>query len=197
MHSPIRRLNLDFCAAIIIDVQEFFLKDVAPEERQRLIKTFASFAEICTHLHLPTLCTIEKPIVMKGSLPEEIKSRLPTSALILEKNFFDLTAEADISETISSLNKRQLVICGSETDVCVLQSCLGLIGKGYEVFVVEDLLFSSSLQVESAKRRMREAGATFLTYKTLYYELLRAVAESPHRASLTKRFGKIPEPSFN
>jgi nicotinamidase-related amidase len=59
--------------------------------------------------------------------------------------------------------------------VCVLQSCLGLLDLGYEVYVVEDLLFSGSPNVEAAVARMKGAGAIFLTYKTLYYELTESV----------------------
>jgi hypothetical protein len=46
---------------------------------------------------------------------------------------------------------------------------------GYEVFMVENLLFSTSENVDSAVARMKVAGATFVTYKTLFYELAGSV----------------------
>ncbi len=91
------------------------------------------------------------------------------------------------------MKKKQAVIAGCETDVCVLQSCLGLLGLGYQVYVVEDLLFSSSRQVDSAIARMKTAGAVFLTYKTLYYELIEAVEGGRHAEKMLKTFGPFPD----
>ena len=50
--------------------------------------------------------------------------------------------------------KTQILVAGCETDVCVLQSCLGLLSLDYEVYLMEELLFSSSPHVESAVARM-------------------------------------------
>jgi nicotinamidase-related amidase len=66
-------------------------------------------------------------------------------------------------------------MAGCETDVCVLQSCLGLLGLGYEVYVMEELIFSSSRGVDGAITRMKAEGAIFLTYKSLDYELIESV----------------------
>ena len=68
-------------------------------------------------------------------------------------------------------------MAGCETDVCVLQSCLGLLSLGYEVYVAEELLISSSRNVDSAIAKMKAEGATFLTYKSLYYELVESVED--------------------
>ena len=56
--------------------------------------------------------------------------------------------------------------------MCVLQSVLGLIGLGYEVFLLEDCVFSSEPHTDPAVTRMRSAGAIPCTYKMLFYELL-------------------------
>jgi hypothetical protein len=74
----------------------------------------------------------------------------------------------------------------------VLQSCLGLIGLGYEVFLVEELLFSSSDDVDAAMARLESAGATFVSYKTLYYELMEAIEGDRHWQTLVKAFGPFP-----
>ena len=68
-----------------------------------------------------------------------------------------------------------MIVAGCETDVCVLQSCLGLLNLGYEVYVVDELVFSSSDDVHSAIARMKAEGVVLLTYKTLFYELVECV----------------------
>ena len=68
-----------------------------------------------------------------------IMKYLGDMAKLFEKDFFDLTKERQIRAHLEQLNKKQLVLAGCETDVCVLQSCLRL-----QVYLVEELLFSSS-----------------------------------------------------
>ena len=70
-------------------------------------------------------------------------------AQTFEKNFFDLTRGKKIRAHLERLNKRQAIVAGCETSVCA-RSCLGLLALGYEVYVVEELLFSSSRNVGSA-----------------------------------------------
>jgi hypothetical protein len=55
---------------------------------------------------------------------------------------------------------------------------------GYEVYLVEELLFSSSRNVDSAIARMKAEGAVFLTYKSLFYELS-AVVRHTHNQRVT------------
>jgi hypothetical protein len=59
--------------------------------------------------------------------------------------------------------------------------------------VVEDLIFSSARNVEAAIARMRAEGAVFLTYKTLYYELIQAVEGGRHADATIAAFGPFPE----
>lgn len=192
MHTPARRLHLDFCALILIDVQNYFLKSLETAQGEKIVLMTSALAELAKWLRIPTLCTVEKPVASKGSMPERISEKLTPSSLLFEKNFFDLMAEKEIAAAVSGLDRRQLIVTGCETDVCVLQSCLGLLAEGYEVYVVEDLLFSSSKDVQAALARMQSAGATFVTYKTLFYELVRSIEDSPHRRALEAKFGKMP-----
>ena len=73
-----------------------------------------------------------------------------------------------------------------------MQSCFGLLETGYEVFLVEDLLFSSSSDTQSARMRMLDAGATPITFKSLFHELLQAQENSKYRRQLTEQLGRLP-----
>src|SRR5205085_9700381 len=111
---------------------------------------------------IPMIATLERPVDRKGSLPREISAHFSDRTKVLEKNFFDLTKEKKIRDHIGRLKKKQVIIAGCETDVCVLQSCLGLLSLGDEVYLVEEILFSSSRNTASAIARMKAAGAVFL-----------------------------------
>ena len=163
----IKRLRAEHCVGIVVDVQEFFLRRLAKPLRERIETGTAHFANLLGRLHIPVLATVERPIAEKGKLPKAIKA-----TRCLEKDFFDLAREPEIQAYLNGLERRQAIVTGGETDVCVLQSCLGLLELGLEVFAVEDLLFSSSRDASAAAARMSAAGVTFLTYKTLFHELL-------------------------
>ena len=181
----IKRIVADRCWAALIDVQEFFLSGVS-DSRSRVETNTANFARLLGYFRIPTIVTLERPLHDKGPLPKQIKNELDGRAKFFEKDFFDLTREKTIRDYIRRLKKQQVIVAGCETDVCVLQSCLGLLDLGYEVYVIEDLLFSGSPNVEAALARIKSAGAVFLTYKTLYYELLEAVGGD-------ESFGPFPD----
>ena len=70
---------------------------------------------------------------------------------------------------------------------------LGLLVLGYDVYVAEELVFSSSRNVDAAIARMKAEGAVFLTYKSLYYELIEAVEGGRHRENVVATFGPFPD----
>src|SRR6266700_3104745 len=188
-----KRIVPDRSCGVIIDVQEFFLSQVDTRLRSRIKTNTKNFARVLGYFRVPTVVTLERPVDQKGSLPEEIEKQLSDLAETFEKDFFDLTREKRIKDYLGRLKKKQVILTGCETDVCVLQSCLGLLGLGYEVYIVEELLFSSSRNVDSAIARMKAAGAVLLTYKSLYYELLESVGGGGHAEKMGEAFGPFPD----
>jgi nicotinamidase-related amidase len=170
-----KRIVVDHCCGVLIDVQESFLSQLDGQVRSKIIRNTTHFARLLGHFKIPIVITLEKSVDQKGSLPQEVKEHLSDPTQTFEKNFYDLTREKPIGAHIAGLKKKQVLIAGCETDVCVLQSCLGLLNLGYEVYVVENLLFSSSHNVDATIARMKDEGAIFLTYKSLFYELTEAV----------------------
>jgi isochorismate hydrolase len=188
-----KRIDLESCAGLVIDVQEYFLKEIPAEDRSRIETMTAYFVNLLTYLRIPILCTVERPFNKKGGLPAAIEAGLSRGSAIVEKDFFDLTAQPEALAALTAFGRKQMIIAGCETEVCVLQSCLGLLNLGYEVFVIEDLLFSAADDCSAALERMKAEGAIFLNFKTLYHELLRAASGSLHRKTLEASCGPLPE----
>jgi isochorismate hydrolase len=189
----VQRIVAESCVGAIIDVQDFFLAQLGGRaERERVIRNILHFARLLGYFRVPIVATLERPVHRKGSLPDRLRAQL-REARLFEKDFFDLTREKDISDYLAQLNKEQIVIAGCETDLCVLQSCLGFLDLGYRVFVVEDLIFSSARDVTAAVARMRTEGAVFLTYKTLYYEMIPAVNGGHHADAMVATYGRFPD----
>jgi isochorismate hydrolase len=187
-----KRIAVDRCWGLIIDVQEFFLSQIDTSLRSKLETNLANFARLLGYFRVPMVATLERPVDQKGALPSEIAKHVSGNAKIFEKDFFDLTKEKKIADYIARLKKKQVIVAGCETDVCVLQSCVGLLGLGYDVYVVEELVFSLSWNVDAAIARMKAAGAVFLTYKSLYYELIEAVDGGRHGEKVLATFGPFP-----
>jgi nicotinamidase-related amidase len=188
-----KRIDHDRCLGVIIDVQDFFLSQLATGLRAKMATNIASFARLLGYFRVPVVVTLERPIEEKGVLPTEIGKCLGQSKGTFEKDFFDLTKERKIKNYLGRLHRKQAIVVGCETDVCVLQSTLGLLQLGYEVFVVEDLLFSSARNVDRAIARMHAAGAVLLSYKSLYYELIEAVGGGRHAEQMTRALGPFPD----
>src|SRR5262245_57357604 len=190
----VKRVAPDRCLGAIIDVQEFFLSQVSNRRARARIETSTiNFARLLGYFRIPVLVTLERPVYRKGSLARGLQQHLGDGSEIFEKSFFDLTKEKKIRTCLGRLKRKQAIVAGCETDVCVLQSCLGLLGLGYEVFVVEDLVFSASPKVDSAIARMQAEGAVLLTYKTLYYELIEAVEGDRQTEKMIDTFGPFPD----
>jgi nicotinamidase-related amidase len=189
----VQRIVAESCVGAVIDVQDFFLAQLEGDEaRAKMEANVVNFARLLNYFHIPIIATLERPVRGKGPLPRALEAQL-ADAKLFEKDFFDLTKEENIRDHLARLNKQQMIVAGCETDVCVLQSCLGLIDLGFEVFVVEDLIFSAARDVTAALARMHSAGAVFLTYKTLYYELIQSVGGSPHAEVMVAAFGPFPD----
>lgn len=170
-----RRLNPDDCCGLIVDVQDYFLSQLDGYRRSKVLWNTKDFARLLGLFRIPVIATLEKPVEKNGALPQEIQEELNELSRTFEKTYFDLSREQPISEFIAGLGRKQIIIAGCETDVCVLQSCLGLLNQGYEVYMVENLLFTASPDVTAAIARMKAEGAIFVSYKSLFYELTATV----------------------
>jgi len=192
MNKP-KRIAPDRCCGAIIDVQSYFLGQIDKRQRARIVTNTRNFARLLDYLRIPMIVTVERPLERKGGLPREIAGHLGEGARTFEKDFFDLTKEKAIKRHLTRLKKKQIIVAGCETDVCVLQSCLGLLALGYKVFAVEELLFSSARNVDAAMARMQAEGVVLLSYKTLFYELLESVDSSRYTEKIFRDHGPMPD----
>jgi nicotinamidase-related amidase len=166
----------DQLAIVVIDVQPGFLDGWMAGPSEPVLARIELLFGLATVYDLPLLATFEQPVEKKGWLPPRLEPYVPAHGQRHTKQTFNCCGEPSILEAIEGLGRPQIAVAGGETDVCVLQSVLGLIAAGKQIFLLEDALFSSEPNVGPAIRRMERAGAIPSTVKTLYYELRRSVA---------------------
>jgi nicotinamidase-related amidase len=184
MNHPASNLAIDPASlgVLLIDAQPAFWVGMAGPSEPVLAR-LEQLLLLTETFSLPLIATFEHPVESKGWLPERLEAVFPAHGRRLIKHTFNCCAEPEIRGALQALAVHQIAVAGSETDVCVLQSTLGLLDLGFQVFLIEDGLFTSEPHPGPAIERMYRAGAIPLTYKTLYYELRGTVdREAPQHA---------------
>jgi nicotinamidase-related amidase len=170
-------LEVDDSLLIVIDVQPSFVKKENEAEDNPLLQRMGWVIKVANWLNIPLLVTAED-IPNTGNISDEIAQLLPPGTKIFNKMSFGLTAQADILEAVQHIRRKTVVLIGYETDVCVSQSALGLMGLGYKVVVVADATGSPGNAHQIGLDRIRAAGGIIVSAKSLYYEWIRTVEKS-------------------
>ena len=164
---------------VIVDTQPGFYPPDAGIDRARLAEVTARvawLAGVATALDIPVTIT-EEDAGRNGPTDPAVLARAP-GASVHAKHVFGLADQPDILATLQAARRRTVVLAGLETDVCVAQSALGLLHRGYRVAVVADATFSPGSMHEHGLARMRDAAAMVLHAKGVYYEWVRTLAEA-------------------
>jgi nicotinamidase-related amidase len=167
---------------LLIDVQPVFLDYAFPNhnaEKESLLVRYEHLLLLAGWMDLPLITTFEKPVAENGELPDRLEAVFPQKGKRFTKNYYGFTSETEILKYLESFQIKQIAIAGAEIDVCILQSVLGLLQLGYQVFLLEDCLFTSEPHPAPALRRMYQAGAIPSTLKSMAYELVRSVNNTP------------------
>jgi hypothetical protein len=159
---------------LLIDAQPSFW-DSMHGAREPVLMRVERLLMLSDWLELPLIATFEHPVETKGWLPERLERVFPSHGKRLVKRTYNCCSDPAIRGTIKDMESSQVVVAGAETDVCVLQSSLGLLNMGLQVFLLEDCIFTSEHHARPALERMYHAGVVPCTLKTLFYELTRTV----------------------
>ncbi len=90
----------------------------------------------------------------------------------IEKMSFSCCGSDDVCSVLKRSGKKNVVICGIESHVCVLQTVIDLIGLGYQPVLVEDCVSSRNPNDKRiAIERMRQEGAIVTTYESVLFEM--------------------------
>ena len=159
---------------VVIDVQDNFLDKLALHERSTLVSRIGWLIQVATVLAIPMIATAED-VSDEVDMCSSLKALLPQGQSIYNKLVFSLHGQDDIREALEQLGKRDVVLVGLETDVCIAHSAIELLDAGYRVCVIEDATGSPWPHHQAGLRRMEQAGVTITNTKGIYYEWIRDV----------------------
>lgn len=159
----------------VIDVQERLLPFI--HESEALIREIVRLIRGFQIMQAPILVTEQ---YRKGLGPTEARivralTEPPAPFEPIEKMTFSCAQHNPYVEALERLARRQIVLCGIESHVCVLQTALHLRERGYEVHLAADAVSSRSPRnVEIALRRMEQAGVWLTSCEMAVFEMLQA-----------------------
>tara|TARA_R110002126_G_scaffold10245_32_gene46563 strand:- start:531 stop:1079 length:549 start_codon:yes stop_codon:yes gene_type:complete len=162
-------LQANNSVVLLIDIQQ----KLAPAifDTKAVEQAAAWVLQVALQLDIPLLATEHYPTGL-GHTVESLGELLPDDA-VLEKIHFSAWRETSVQQRLVSLGRQQIVVLGTESHVCVLQSVLDLLAAGYQVFVVCEAVGSRTLENKQlALSRMQQAGCQIISKEMLAFEWL-------------------------
>ena len=167
---------------MIVDIQEK-LTAVMPEKViNRLKSNVDILLTAANQLNVTIIATMQYPKGL-GCIENFVKDKLNGTSKCFEKTSFSGLEAEGLLEHLDKLNKKQIILVGLEAHICVLQTALEFIEKGYDVFVVSDANASSKLtSYETTLTRLEQTNVWLLNTESVLFEWLRDASHPDFKA---------------
>ena len=175
-------LDIKECFLVVVDVQGklaqlMYDKDVLFKNIQILIKA----AKI---LNIPVIWCLQCPNALGPTVPEI--SELLADIKPINKTAFSCCGDEQFNIRLNELSRKQVLLCGIETHVCIYQTALDLLRKDFSVNVIADAVSSRTQENRKlALKRMTAEGAKISSVEMALFELLKT-AEHPNFKEITR-----------
>jgi len=174
MSKPYVRLDKNDVAVLLVDHQTGLLSLVRDIDPDKFKNNVLALADLASYFQLPTILTTSFEEGPNGPLVPELKAQFPDAPYIARPGQINAWDNEDFVKAIKATGKKQLLIAGVVTEVCVAFPALSAIEEGFEVFVVTDASGTfNELTRQSAWDRMSSAGAQLMTWFGVACELHR------------------------
>lgn len=169
-----KRLNKDDAAVLLVDHQTGLLslvRDIQPDMFKNNVLALAALAK---YFELPTVLTTSFEDGPNGPLVPELKEQFADAPYIARPGQINAWDNEDFVNAVKATGKKQLIIAGVVTEVCVAFPTLSALAEDFDVFVVTDASGTfNELTRNAAWDRMSKAGAQLMTWFGVAGELHR------------------------
>jgi nicotinamidase-related amidase len=164
-------LNRDTAQLVVVDVQEKLCAAMDAEPLAKLVGNISILLDTAVELVLPAIVT-EQYVKGLGETVPALKAKLISPTL--EKMTFSCCGGDGFMESLALSGRRQVILTGMETHVCVLQTALELLSQGYSVHLVCDAVMSRRKENwKTALQTLAAAGAVLTSTEAVLFQLLR------------------------
>lgn len=162
---------------LLIDLQERLAPAI--NDVEAVLRHNVWLLEVAQRLAVPVGATVQYPSGL-GPMVDDLSTRIPPGQVV-EKMHFSAVADACLAG-IPEFSRRQIVLTGTETHVCVLQTALDLLARGKEVFIVAEAVGSRRPEDRAlALERLRQEGCRIVSREMVAFEWLRRAGSETFR----------------
>ncbi len=175
-------LDTEKCCLVVVDVQGKLAQLMHGKEA--LFKNIQTLITAAKILQIPILWCQQCPDALGPTIPEI--AQLLADNEPINKAAFSCCGTDKFNSKLNELSRNQVLLCGIEAHVCVYQTAVDLLTKGFEVNVVVDGVSSRTPDNKQiALSRMAAEGAAISSVEMALFELLRT-AEHPKFRQIAK-----------
>ena len=165
MSTPYKRLDKNDAAVLLVDHQAGLLSLVRDIDPDMFKNNVLALADLAKYFELPTILTTSFEDGPNGPLVPELKELFPDAPYIARPGQINAWDNEDFVKAIKDTGKKQLLIAGVVTEVCVAFPALSAIAEGFDVFVITDASGTfNAITRDAAWDRMSVAGAQLMTW---------------------------------
>jgi nicotinamidase-related amidase len=162
-------ISVDNSMLLIIDIQTRLAPAIP--DAHKVVSNTARLLRATSQLNVPQVITEHYSKGLGPTVPGLVK--FAGAATVFEKIYFSALRESQIEAGISNLKRPNIIVTGTETHVCVMQTVLDLVKKGYQPFIATDATASRNHNDhETAIMRMRDQGVGVVTTEMVLFEWL-------------------------
>lgn len=158
---------------LIIDYQERLCAAMPPAVVEQNAANVARLSQGAAAVGAPVLVTEQYPRGLKHTIPA-VADTLPEGTPVLAKTSFSAWRDPAVRAAIEASRRRQVVVVGMETHICVFQTARDLVAAGYTVHVPQDAVVSrTKANWKAGLRLLRGAGATITVTEAALFDWIK------------------------
>ncbi len=163
-------LEIPNCGLVVVDVQGRLAQLMV--DKEALFKNIAILIQAAKVLDLPILWCQQAPEALGPTVPEI--AELLTGHEPIDKASFSCCGTERFNAELGRLGSKQVLLCGIETHVCIYQTAVDLVARGFDVTVVADAVSSrTERNRQIALTRLAAEGTHVSSAEMALFELLK------------------------
>jgi len=171
-------LDIQKCCLVVVDVQGKLAQLM--HDRQTLFNNIQILIKAAKILNIPILWCQQCPGALGPTVPEI--AQLLTENEPINKASFSCCRADQFNAKLNESARNQVLLCGIETHVCIYQTAVDLLRKGFDVNVIADAVSSRALENKQiAISRLAAEGAKISCTEMALFELLKTAKHPKFR----------------
>lgn len=170
---------------VLIDHQPFQLATLQSHDQHMVVNNAAALAKAARTYRVPTILT-SVLAERGGAIFPQITDLFPGQEVI-DRTLINTWQDPNVVDVVKATGRKQLIIAGLYTEICVAMPVIQALGEGWDVTVVTDACGGVSVEAHQvAIQRMIAAGANVMTWMAVVAEWQRDYARTEHADGLVE-----------